>query len=451
MSVTVAGAHGTTLTLPFGPQNGPLAAQLAGVISAGVENGSIFAYESFGGPIPNPPPGETGEFIVTTPQIAKLPAAYTAVVMDASSATILGGGGANESVLAGLGNLTFFGDGGSGTIVTSDGTGDGNNLIVLNGNASGMGGDWQVNTGFGNDTIAALTGNDTINAGGGNNSILLGSGNDLVNSQGNDTIVGGSGNATVGVTGMHDVVVSGGSGNLTFLNGAGNATVQGGTGSATIVGGQGGGVFQGGSGGNNLIYGGAGATTIFGGGNGDSLFAGSGPDQVVYAGSGNETLSAVFDANGAMMTAGNGNDQVTGGVGNDTLVAGTGNETVTGGLGADQFQFDNGDAGGKATITDFSAAQGDRVALLGYNPNQVQEALAHEQISGGNTTITLADNTTITFIGVTNLNASDFVTGGNPGGGCGTGHGNGLGHGMGNGGHDNGLGNGGQDNGFGHG
>src|SRR5579875_2950291 len=355
MSVTVAGALGTTLTLPFGPQNGPLAAQLAGVISAGVENGSIFAYESFGGPIPNPPPGETGEFIVTTPQIAKLPAAYTAVVMDASSATIMGGGGANESVLAGLGNLTFFGDGGSGTIVTSDGTGDGNNLIVLNGNASGMGGDWQVNTGFGNDTIAALTGNDTINAGGGNNSILLGSGNDLVNSQGNDTIVGGSGNATVVVTGMHDVVVSGGSGNLTFLNGAGNATVQGGTGSATI----------------------------FGGGNGDSLFAGSGPDQVVYAGSGNETLSAVFDANGAMMTAGNGNDQVTGGVGNDTLVAGTGNETVTGGLGADQFQFDNGDAGGKATITDFSAAQGDRVALLGYNPNQVQQALAHEQISGG--------------------------------------------------------------------
>lgn len=452
MSVTVAGAHGTTITLPFGPGNGPLAAQLAGVISAGVDNGTITPFESLGGPPPVLPPGQIGEFIALTPVIATLSAGYKAVVMDASSATIMGGGGSNESVLAGLGNLTFFGDGGSGTIVTSDGTGDGNNFIDLNGNAAGTGGDWQVNTGNGNDTIMATTGNDTISAGTGNNLITLGSGNDLVNSQGNDTIIGGSGNATVGVSGSQNDVVVGGSGNLTFLNGSGNATVDGGTGSVTVFGGQGGGVFAGGTAGNNSITGGAGASTIFGGGNGDTLFAGTGPDQVVYAGSGNETLSAAFNSTGAMMTAGSGNDQVTGGVGNDTLVAGTGNETATGGLGADQFQFDNGSAGGMATINDFSAAQGDRVSLLGYNPNQVQEALANEQISNGNTTIMLADNTKITFMGVTNLNASDFTTGSLPGGGggMGQGHGNGLGHGMGNGGHDNGLGNGGQDNGFGH-
>src|SRR5690348_11681998 len=157
-SVTVAGANGSTVTIPYDSQlNATLAGQLAAAITAGVNDGSITPYESFGNPPPLLPPGQTGEFILQNPGIAALSPEYKAVVVTASSATVFGGGAAGESVLSGMGNLTFFSDGGAGTVVA----GGGNNLIATTPGLGTSGGDWLINTGDGNDTILATTGSDT--------------------------------------------------------------------------------------------------------------------------------------------------------------------------------------------------------------------------------------------------------------------------------------------------
>lgn len=79
-------------------------------------------------------------------------------------------------------------------------------------------------------------------------------------------------------------------------------------------------------------------------------------------GAGNDTLSGV-----------GGNDTLSGGAGNDVIDGGVGSDLLSGGLGADRFVWSDGDLAGGArdTISDFSAAAGDRLdvsALLsGFN------------------------------------------------------------------------------------
>lgn len=74
------------------------------------------------------------------------------------------------------------------------------------------------------------------------------------------------------------------------------------------------------------------------------------------------TIDDVIDTSGS-----NSADSITGGNGNESIKAGLGNDTLTGGLGADIFVFDTSSEG-VDTITDFSAAQGDKiqVSALGF-------------------------------------------------------------------------------------
>lgn len=60
-----------------------------------------------------------------------------------------------------------------------------------------------------------------------------------------------------------------------------------------------------------------------------------------------------------------GADRLIGGGGNDRLIGGLGNDTLSGGLGADIFRFDAAlsSTTNRNTITDFNAAQGDRIQL----------------------------------------------------------------------------------------
>jgi Ca2+-binding RTX toxin-like protein len=104
------------------------------------------------------------------------------------------------------------------------------------------------------------------------------------------------------------------------------------------------------------------------------------------------------------------------GSGNDTLIGGTGSATLTGGTGADLFAVINGHAGGAVTITDFAAS--DLVLLGGYDTlaggvadsdTQATEALKNATHAGGNTTIALADGTTITFIATTTAQLQEHV------------------------------------------
>ena len=91
--------------------------------------------------------------------------------------------------------------------------------------------------------------------------------------------------------------------------------------------------------------------------------------------------------------------------------------------------------GGRATITGFSSGP-DKIDLAGYGKDEVANALKSQHVVDGSDTIKLSDHTTITFVGISQLTASDFITPGNGGNGNGNG-GNGNGNGNGNGGNGN--------------
>jgi Ca2+-binding RTX toxin-like protein len=406
-TVTVAGAAGATVTLVLDSEsNAALARQLAGSITAGVANGTLAPASSKAGPPPTLPGGQAGEWVQEGNGATFLPGGYTAIVSTAPKATIFGTGEENASVLGSSGSLTFFANGGSGTVVA----GGGANRIYVPGGGTGA---WSINTGGGDDNIQALgDGDDTIRAGGGRNTIQLGGGNDTVESTGKDRIVLGHGSATIVADGA-STQVWGGSGGMFFVGGAGNkATVFGGTGSATILGGDGPNEFHGGSAGNNEIYAGTGKATIFGGGDGDILYAEGDRRQELHASDGATTLFGALAGGDNTFHAGAGDTAITGGWGDDTFIAGLGDSTITGGPGADTYTFIDGLSGGADLIYGFGSD--DTIKLEGYGKNAVADALASQVKVAGGVMITLADSTTVTFMGLSSLTKADFTGGGGP-------------------------------------
>jgi Ca2+-binding RTX toxin-like protein len=372
------------VTLTFdSTANAALAKTLAGQITAGIFAGTIKPFTSNDGPPPALPPGTVGSFVQQSSGVALLSPGYRSFIGAASSMNVFGSGDANETILSGMGSLTFTALAGSGTVVAGGG---GTSKILI---GPGDPGNWSINTGGGDDRILALgAGNDSISAGGGNNQIQLGAGRSTVVSSGEDTILAGAGAATIIASAGAEDAIFGGAGKLFFVGGTGEATVFGGTGSTTILGGDGESVFHGGSDGHNLLIAGSGAATLFGAGDGDLLEAG-GDHQKLIAGAGAETLNAVF-----------GNQT--------TLVAGTGNSTMIGGFGKDVYEFVNGQAGGHVAVLDFTSGQ--KIDLDGYGHAEIANAVATQTHAGGATTITLSDHTTITFSGVASLTKGDFTS-----------------------------------------
>ncbi len=426
-TVTVPGAGHQTLSLSFdSAANAQIAAQLAASITRGVENGSIIPYDDTGGLPPTVPSGKIGEFIQTRPGFSSLPNGYDDVIVTARAATVLGSGDANEAVLSSGGDLTFIATGGSGTVVAGaadpQGSGRGSHGDHHHGPGGDFGGgnqiiipasdngNWDINTGGGNDTVLALgDGNDTIATGTGHNRIELGSGHDSLVSTGTDTIVASSGTDTILASGEARDLVLGGGSRVMFLGGGGPTTLFGGTGSDTFLGGSGSALVYGGLAGNNSLVGGTGLATLFGGGARDQLFATGTHAQDLVAGLGNETLSAVSSSGAVSLVAGSGQDKLLGGTGNDTFVGGTGASTIDGGSGKDLFQFVRSLDGGTDLVRNFTTA--DKIDLVGYGPHAVQSALNSQTFSNGSVTITLADNTRVTFVGVSELTSRNFITG----------------------------------------
>jgi hypothetical protein len=67
------------------------------------------------------------------------------------------------------------------------------------------------------------------------------------------------------------------------------------------------------------------------------------------------------------------------------------------------FRSDLG--GGNSVIDSFNPAQ-DQIAFWNYSANDVDAALAAQTNSGGNTFVTLGDNTRISFMGLQHLDSS---------------------------------------------
>lgn len=312
-------------------------------------------------------------------------------VYGAGGGGVFSGGAAGSNVLiAGLGATTLFGGGAGDKLFTEGGAGD---LAVA---------------GSGNETIygGGSTGDDTIYTGAfdgsGNSVAVLGAGNDLVYARGTDIIAAGSGSATIGAVGAANVFAYGTGGRLTFFNGSGTATVGGGGGSDTLYGGQGGGEFFGGSGGANVLVAGVGASTLVGGGPGDVLTAVNRGGDVLIAGTGNETLNGAQSGGADSFFAKAATAQIFGGYGADRFFGGTGAATITAGSGADVLGFVNGAAGGKLTVVNFSLTR-DQLYLEGYGAGAGAAAVRGATLGGGSSSITLPDQTRITFVGLSSI------------------------------------------------
>lgn len=277
----------------------------------------------------------------------------------------------------------------------------------------------------GMDTLDGAEGNDTIYGGTGNDDILGGTGNDLLfGNADNDTILGGAGSDTIfggsgadwldgganrgdllsyaqssagvqlslsygtttrgtggeaegdRITGFFDLIGSayddrlfdaiattlsqGRNANI-FDGGLGNDLLSMGGGNDTALGGRGNDTIQGGNG-NDLLDGGIGRDVIQAGNGNDSMTGGLGTDRI-SGGAGRDRIDG-----------GDGNDTLMGDAGDDVLISGRGSDLLTGGIGADRFVFvnvfDSSAGAGFDTITDFKAAEGDRIDLSGIDANR---------------------------------------------------------------------------------
>jgi Ca2+-binding RTX toxin-like protein len=320
------------------------------------------------------PPGDLGMIAVTVPGgvVADVPAGYSVTTIDGTVSgpvTINGGG----SLFAGDQTISYFGAPAAATVLIA--AGDGKDLIAMP-----HGSTYDIALGDGNDTVVA-DGSGTVSGGTGPNIVFSDSpgGENVINSYGDaDTIVAGQGAVTVNAHGA-DPLVYGGSGQLVYMGGApGSPTVAGGTGRETLYAGPG----------QDLTY-----------LDGSNTATGA---NILAAGAGNETLDASGAQHGVDLAAGCGTVDLIGSHGNDVFFGGSGAATMTGGGGSDAFVFGNtaGHTGGTDIITDFGGT--DNFVLVGYGAAAAQTALNAATVAGGNTMVKLSDNTTITFLGVSN-------------------------------------------------
>jgi Ca2+-binding RTX toxin-like protein len=383
-------------------------AKIAAKLHTELAAGTITPYTYDGTSAFNPPAGNT-ELIVDAAATLTLTSNISEVLVNTTRFVSLGAGPntAQQDVIAGTGGISLVANDGTGTILAAGGD---NTIQVL------VGGNHDIVTGAGNDVIRVTHGDNLIEAGAGKNTLTLGDGNNDVVSTGQDFIVA-TANLTTSGTDTIDaslntnaVLIRAGHNNIVFLNGSGVSQFQGQFGSDTVYGGAGGGTFTGGSAGDNLLIAGTGAATLVGGGSGDVLAVlGGNASNVLTAASGNETLIGGLSTGANTFHAGSGADLVVGGLGNDTLQAGTGSASISGSLGSNEFLFVDGQAGGQDTLLDFTLSHGNKVALQGYGANEVQNALAGAVVAHGSTTITLSDNTVVTFLNDAHVTASNFA------------------------------------------
>ncbi len=244
---------------------------------------------------------------------------------------------------------------------------------------------------------------------------------DSTGAAGSETVVGAGGNDTVDDTvsaASGSLLVFGSaSGTLTFSGGDNNATVVGGAGVLNATGGFGFDAIYGGSSGQDSLVSGTGPTTLVSGSGGTLTALGLAPNTLVAAG-GNTTLAgASATGNNTFYVSGTGTTVVEAGSGTSTVVASgavnsifgaTGTQNVfLSGSGVSQLDFTSGLEGGTNNVVGFSAS--DSIQLTGYADGAAQAAIASETVAGGNTVLSLADNTHIVLFGFTGVTASTFT------------------------------------------
>ena len=130
------------------------------------------------------------------------------------------------------------------------------------------------------------------------------------------------------------------------------------------------------------------------------------------AGTGTDTFTGVNAVRGssfADVILGDDNaNTLDGRDGNDRIDGRGGADTLTGGNGSDTFVY--ADGGGADTITDFDRSQGDTIDLTGLSGIfTFADVQSKSTLSAGNTIINFGSGNTLTLIGVTSLQQSDFI------------------------------------------
>jgi Ca2+-binding RTX toxin-like protein len=103
---------------------------------------------------------------------------------------------------------------------------------------------------------------------------------------------------------------------------------------------------------------------------------------------------------------GGGQNTVFGGSGPDTIDGGSGSNQITTGTGGTLIQ-DSG-ATGHDTIVGFNQAHGDAITFAGQDAATVDHVVMTANVSGGSTTITLPDGSTMTLVGITHIDSTFF-------------------------------------------
>ena len=243
-------------------------------------------------------------------------------------------------------------------------------------------------TGTGSFTTApGYQGLAVLSADGHTLTLLHGNYGAVHNPGGGDRILFGDG--SVSVMGAAGDTLMGGTGLNQFLDAhLGNQSVLGGSGGSETIWGGPGDTIQGGSGGNETIAGVSGETII--GGAANTFFDATSGNESIVAGSGNSTIW------------GGAHDTIQGASGSGSALIGF--------AGGNEILWDNGvTTTGHDSVSTFSQAGGDRVSLNSAT-DTIANVLGTATSSGGNTTVTLNDGSTITFIGISSVNSGLFTT-----------------------------------------
>jgi hypothetical protein len=351
--------------------------------------------------------GDTiGAFSATVANVSLLGGGGTA----GTGELVIGGTGALNATVGGQYESVFGGSAATNVFIASIGVPSNADILAGTGSLT-------VNDQGQGDTIGSFGASPTDVTLGGSNDLLFGSsGTTNVSVSGSsDTIIAGTG--ALAVTASSAAVLFGNTGPLTFVGGVGASSIvaaPGGSSAVTV--GSGGVTFWTGGNDTTSIVGGTGQTTLIGADGSSMFFSGSGGGLAFSAGDGNETLNASAASSNNVYGAGIdslANDTIIGGIGMDTFIAGAGADSFVGGPNADSFAFfesvtSANASGAQDYVTNWTPS--DSLFLIGYDTTQGQTAssvINSGTVANGSLTITLSDNTKITFNDVTDKSEFD--------------------------------------------
>jgi Ca2+-binding RTX toxin-like protein len=256
------------------------------------------------------------------------------------------GGGGNDTLIGGTGEAWLFGDAGNDlldgrkALATADDLwfdgGTGNDTLyggAARGELFGDAGHDLIVGGAGPELIDGQADNDTLDGGAGRDTLKGGAGTDTLDYSKRTAAVRVTLTTTPvandGVSGENDTAW----GDVERVRGGAGADSLSGDGSGETLTGNGGNDTLVGNGGNDVLEGGAGADRLYGGSGADRLLGGADHDRL-DGGSGNDTL-----------TGNAGTDSLYGGTENDLLYGRDATkDTLDGGTGTDKAQRDSTDA-----------------------------------------------------------------------------------------------------------